>query len=179
MSNFKGGKSCFIKIMLSVTCMLFKSSAWDQSDNFVKIYLSGMNGVKELKDDAFELTLTKTSIFFQVKDLQGKNMIFTIKETPHNINGEKSYHKVKSDMVVLFLKKDEASLKWSHLKKSDKEAAEKTKFTPKADEGADPSANLMTMMKQMYDDGDDEMKRTITKAWTESQSGKKPPMMDL
>ena len=99
MSNFKGGKSCFIKIMLSVTCMLFKSSAWDQSDNFVKIYLSGMNGVKELKDDAFELTLTKTSIFFQVKDLQGKNMIFTIKETPHNINGEKSYHKVKSGII--------------------------------------------------------------------------------
>jgi len=24
-------------------------------------------------------------------------------------------------------------------------------------------------MKQMYDDGDDEMKRTITKAWVESR----------
>ncbi len=28
----------------------------------------------------------------------------------------------------------------------------------------------MSMMKQMYQDGDDEMKRTIAKAWTESQS---------
>jgi calcyclin binding protein len=27
----------------------------------------------------------------------------------------------------------------------------------------------MTMMKQMYEDGDDDMKRTIAKAWTESR----------
>lgn len=31
----------------------------------------------------------------------------------------------------------------------------------------------MKMMKQMYDDGDDEMKRTIKKAWTEAQDKKK------
>ena len=33
-------------------------------------------------------------------------------------------------------------------------------------------------MKQMYEDGDDEMKRTIAKAWTESrdkQGGEAPP----
>lgn len=28
----------------------------------------------------------------------------------------------------------------------------------------------MKMMKQMYDDGDDEMKRTIRKAWYEGQN---------
>jgi hypothetical protein len=33
---------------------------------------------------------------------------------------------------------------------------------PKVDENADPNDSLMTMMKQMYDEGDDEMKRTIT-----------------
>ena len=27
----------------------------------------------------------------------------------------------------------------------------------------------MNMMKKMYDEGDDEMKRTIAKAWTESR----------
>jgi len=30
----------------------------------------------------------------------------------------------------------------------------------------------MNMMKKMYDDGDDEMKRTIAKAWTESRDKK-------
>jgi calcyclin binding protein len=38
--------------------------------------------------------------------------------------------------------------------------------------GDDPQASIMKMMKQMYDDGDDEMKRTIRKAWTEAQNKK-------
>ena len=40
---------------------------------------------------------------------------------------------------------------------------------PKMDEGKDPGDSLMTMMKNMYETGDDEMKRTIAKAWTESR----------
>ena len=45
------------------------------------------------------------------------------------------------------------------------------RFTPKAeDNNADPSAGIMNMMKQMYEEGDDDMKRTINKAWTESSS---------
>lgn len=41
--------------------------------------------------------------------------------------------------------------------------------TPKIDKDENPQAGIMKMMKQMYDDGDDEMKRTIAKAWTESR----------
>ena len=51
------------------------------------------------------------------------------------------------------------------------------RMTPTADDNADPSANLMNMMKQMYQDGDDEMKRTIAKAWTESQSKSGTPSL--
>jgi calcyclin binding protein len=40
---------------------------------------------------------------------------------------------------------------------------------PKMDEGKDPGDSLMQMMKNMYETGDDEMKRTIAKAWTESR----------
>jgi len=32
---------------------------------------------------------------------------------------------------------------------------------------------MMNLMKKMYDEGDDEMKRTIAKTWTESKDGKK------
>jgi len=48
------------------------------------------------------------------------------------------------------------------IKKADKKP-------PKMDDKKDPGDSLMTMMKQMYDEGDDEMKRTIAKAWTESR----------
>ena len=37
------------------------------------------------------------------------------------------------------------------------------------DKDRDPSESLMDLMKKMYDEGDDEMKRTIAKAWTESR----------
>jgi len=42
--------------------------------------------------------------------------------------------------------------------------------TPKLDENRDPSEGLMDLLKQMYEDGDDEMKRTIAKSWCESRS---------
>ena len=42
----------------------------------------------------------------------------------------------------------------------------------KPEPGEDPGAGLMQLMKKMYDDGDDEMKRTIKKAWFESQEKK-------
>lgn len=104
-------------------------------------------------------------------------------------------------MVVMLLAKAEKGVKWSHLKKSDQAADNKPKlvstyqrifvicnflpfslcrFTPKADDpSADPSANLMTMMKQMYEDGDDDMKRTIAKAWTESRDKQSGEMDNL
>lgn len=36
----------------------------------------------------------------------------------------------------------------------------------------DPERGIMDLMRKMYDEGDDEMKRTIKKAWHESQDKK-------
>jgi len=149
-----------------------KNYSWDQSDKFVKIYITGLSkGVNELAKDAFEFVVGESSLHFKISAFQGKNIIFNIKETPYKISAESSSFKAKSDMVAILLAKAEKGVKWSHLKKSDQIADNKPKFTPKADDSAaaDPSANLMTMMKQMYEDGDDDMKRTIAKAWTESR----------
>lgn len=43
---------------------------------------------------------------------------------------------------------------------------------PTVDENADPSEGLMSMLKKIYSEGDDEMKRTINKVWSESQEKK-------
>lgn len=51
---------------------------------------------------------------------------------------------------------------------------------PSYDENADPGEGLMNMLKKIYSEGDDEMKRTINKAWTESQEKKlKGEVMDF
>lgn len=46
--------------------------------------------------------------------------------------------------------------------------------TPKVDEKKDPNEGLMDLLKQMYDDGDDEMKRTIAKSFSESRNKTMP-----
>lgn len=73
-------------------------------------------------------------------------------------------------MLLVMLKKSKENETWGVLLKLEK-GKEKAKM-PDFDEKADPQESLMKMMKQMYDDGDDEMKRTIRKSWHESQSKK-------
>ena len=48
---------------------------------------------------------------------------------------------------------------------SKKTSEEKKKST------ADPTSGIMDMMKQMYDDGDDSMKKTIGEAMAKSRQG--------
>jgi len=48
--------------------------------------------------------------------------------------------------------------------------SQKVKLTE--EDKSDPSKSIMNMMKQMYQDGDDEMKRTIAKSWQEAQDKK-------
>jgi calcyclin binding protein len=83
----------------------------------------------------------------------------------NNIQPTESYVKLKSDMVTIFLKKANVGNSWADLVPS----AGKEKALPKFDENADPQEGLMSLMKKMYEEGDDEMKRTISKAFTESR----------
>ena len=50
---------------------------------------------------------------------------------------------------------------------------------PEVDKDKDPSESLMDLMKKMYDEGDDEMTRTIAKAWTGSREKQAAGGMNL
>ena len=69
-------------------------------------------------------------------------------------------------MIIVSLAKADAK-NWECVFREEKKATEKP--LPKMDESKDPSESLMQLMKNMYETGDDEMKRTIAKAWTESR----------
>ena len=73
------------------------------------------------------------------------------------------------DKIVLNVCKAENKM-WSHITEIEKRAddAKKAKFDMKKNSD-DPSESLMGMMKQMYESGDDETKKMIAKAWTESR----------
>lgn len=140
--------------------------AWDQSDKFVKLYIT-LPGVHELPAENVKSVFGPRRLQLEVSALAGRNHQLLITNLMNDIQPESSYHKVKTDMVALFLRKTSAS-NWSHVTELEKKAKEPK--LPRPDmEGSDPGSSLMNMMKQLYDEGDDEMKRTIAKAWTEAR----------
>jgi len=157
-----------------------KDYSWDQSEKFVKLYLTGLKGLDKCPNDNINITYSSESVNVRVgplSDKENKVYVFSIKKTCHQINPEKSYHKAKSDYLLVFLAKHNPGSDWSHITYAEKAAADakkKSDDASKVGDKEDPSASLMTMMKKMYDEGDDEMKRTIAKAWTEGQEKKNP-----
>ncbi|XP_031419071.1 calcyclin-binding protein isoform X2 [Clupea harengus] len=151
---------------------------WDQSEKFVKIYIT-LKGVHKIPAENVEVTFTEKSFDLLVKDLDGKNHQMILKNLLCPIEVQESSRKVKTDMVLLMCKKT-AAKKWDCLTQVEKNSKEKDKPNVDPNENADPSDGLMTMLKKIYTEGDDEMKRTITKAWTESQDKKtKGDEMDI
>lgn len=139
--------------------------AWDQSDKFMKIYVT-LKGVQRLDKALVKTECTGRSVSLRVENLDGSNYVCRVAGLWGNIVADKCYHKTKSDTVLLMLKKEDETKTWPYLT----EREDKTKKpTPKLDEKKDPSEGLMDLLKQMYEDGDDEMKRTIAKSWTESR----------
>ncbi|KAJ9600900.1 hypothetical protein L9F63_000943 [Diploptera punctata] len=140
--------------------------AWDQSDKFVKIFVT-LKNVQTVDSSNVFCEFTSRSMELKVNGLDNRNYSLPIKNLLEEIDPQTSHWKVKTDTVVVFLAKKKVGTKWSHMTSFEKKASEPR--VPKFDSGEDPSAGLMSMMRQMYEDGDDDMKRTIAKAWTESQ----------
>ncbi|KZV31674.1 SGS domain-containing protein isoform 1 [Dorcoceras hygrometricum] len=104
---------------------------------------------------------------FDVKfhDVQGKNYCCAVPKLNKEIVPEKCKLIVKPKRVVITLIKASKG-KWLDLHFKD------DKLKLNLDKSSNPIAGIMDLMKNMYEDDDEEMKRTIAKAWTDARSGK-------
>lgn len=98
-------------------------------------------------------------------------MRLSIPQLHETIDESASKAITNNNNVTVKLAKAKKGSKWPDLKF--KEGAFKEDDIGK---NKDPNASLMDMMKKMYEDGDDNMKRTIAEAWTKSRDGKNPGM---
>ncbi|XP_010279623.1 PREDICTED: calcyclin-binding protein-like [Nelumbo nucifera] len=137
------------------------SFSWDQDSDKIKIYAS-LEGVEQEK---VETVFKPMSVDIKFHDVQGKNYRCAIPKLNKEIIPEKSKVVVKPTRVIITLVK---ASKGSWLDLYYKE----DKLKPNLDNDRDPMAGIMDLMKNMYKEGDDEMKRTIAKAWTDARSGK-------
>ncbi|XP_955337.1 calcyclin binding protein-like, putative [Theileria annulata] len=130
------------------------SFSWDQTQRNVTVLVPVSEEPKDVnvdvKPDSLDIKFVSGSKHYQLKL---KNLFSKINTT--------SSWKWKSGYLQVKLEK-ENHVNWSSLtSSSDKEK----KLLPQKTDESNPQAMLMDMMKNLYDQGDDEMKRTIAKAW--------------
>ncbi|EFO16839.1 hypothetical protein LOAG_11664 [Loa loa] len=142
--------------------------AWDQSDKYVKLYLT-IPEIHTVPQQQIAVNITESEVEVSARDVSSKNYSLVIKGLLKAINPSSSSFKQKTNLLLIMMQKKEEG-NWKYLTKAEMQSKEKS--APKFDQKADPQESLMNMMKQLYDEGDDDMKRTIRKAWHESQTKK-------
>ncbi|XP_014485425.1 PREDICTED: calcyclin-binding protein [Dinoponera quadriceps] len=151
---------------------------WDQTNTMVKIYIT-LKDVHQLSGESIVCNFADKSLDLWVLALDNRNYYLPINNLCAEIDTEKSSLKVKTDMIVVSLVK-KIPKAWSHVTWVEKRIKEaKTLSMPDMNEDNDPGASLMNLMKKMYQDGDDDMKKTIAKAWTKNQQKNAAGPMDI
>ncbi|KAF3449934.1 hypothetical protein FNV43_RR06013 [Rhamnella rubrinervis] len=145
----------------AVNYITLGSFSWEQDDDKVKIHVS-LEGVQQEK---METEFKPMSVDIKFHDVQGKNYRCAIPKLNKEIVPENCKVLVKPNRVVITLIKASKG-NWLDLK------FKEDKLKPNLDKKQDPMAGIMDMMKNMYEEGDEDMKRTIAKAWTDARSGK-------
>ena len=123
---------------------------WDQSEKFIKIYVTGLKDLDKLKEGDVTCNYTERNFELVIRNVNNINYNLIVNNLLHKINPADSYFKVKSDMVTVFLRKVDTGRSWGYV--TEKEAKLKDKAVPKMDENADPQEGLMTLMKKMYEE---------------------------
>jgi len=142
--------------------------AWDQSDKFVKLFVT-LDGVQNIEESNVNVTFTANSMNLLVSNLNGKDYGLIVNNLLEPIDVEKSYRKVKTGLIAIYMKKEKEAQNWGHLTTILKRLKEKQDLSNlKADNG-NPEDALVNIMKKMYNSGDSKTKQMIAKAWTESQ----------
>ncbi|KAH7436115.1 hypothetical protein KP509_05G003400 [Ceratopteris richardii] len=152
------------KAVPEVRYTTISSFSWDQDVEKLKIYIS-LQGASE---DKVNVEFKSRTFELKVHDVEGKNYRLCVPCLCKAIAPEKCKIIVKSTRITVILKKLDKGT-WQDLH------GKEDKLKPKLDD-KEPMSGLMQLMKNMYDEGDDEMKRNIAKAYSEAREGKTPGM---
>uniref|UniRef100_A0A0D9V5U4 Calcyclin-binding protein n=1 Tax=Leersia perrieri TaxID=77586 RepID=A0A0D9V5U4_9ORYZ len=144
-----------------VSYVTLGSFSWDQDAEKIKIYVF-LEGVEQ---DKVETTCKPMSVDIKFHDVKDKNYRCAIPKLNKEIVPEKSKVLVKPTKIVVTLYKASKG-NWLDLHFKEE------KFKPSTDKEKDPMSGIMDLMKNMYEEGDEDMKRTIAKAWSDARSGK-------
>jgi len=131
-----------------------------------------LKGVEDLPKENITCDFTESSFDLKVVGLDGKNHRFLKTNLEKDIAPADSQVKVKKNHVIIQLAKVKGQYgydSWTDLCAK----GGKRRPTPSAGKDSDPQASIMNMMQDLYEDGDDNMKKIIGEAMYKAKRGEK------
>ena len=120
--------------------------------------------------DKVQVNFTKHSFDVRVLGLNGKHFRLVKDNLEKDILPDESSFSVKNNKIVIKLQKKKGEFSYDHWtaltskkKREDNEVSQGSK--------ADPMGGIMDMMKNMYEEGDDSMRKIIGEAMLKSSRG--------
>jgi calcyclin binding protein len=154
------------RTFVSIDRFSFDAGGYDAP--FVTVYV-GLPSVGSMARDLITCDFSASSFDLIVKDLNGKSYRLYKDNLEKDIDPAKSKILVKADKIILKLAKvkqgDYGGFDyWSEL-------TDKKRSAPGSKKKADPQSSIMDLMKEMYDSGDDKMKKVIGETMMKQQQG--------
>jgi calcyclin binding protein len=137
---------------------------WEQNNEFVTVLCFELTGVGAVKSDV-SVQFTARGFSMTIPSLGGKAYALRVPQLEKDIVPAQSSFKVKKNSVEIALRKAGQWDHWTTLALKSAKAVD-------ASSKADPSAGIMDMMKNMYDEGTPEVKKMIGEAMLKSQAEK-------
>jgi len=151
-----------------ITTFALDLGGYDKEEVVVDIR---MKGVEALKSEAVTCDFTESSFDLKVVGFEGKNHRMLKTNLDKDIVPAESSVRVKKNHVIVTLKKVKG--KYGFDSWSDLCAKGKRKPTSDSKKKEDPSSDIMGMMQNLYEDGDDNMKKIIGEAMYKAHRGEK------
>jgi len=145
----------------------FAFDAGGHNSQYVTLYID-LPGIGSISRDNIKCEFTSTTVDLEVLDLSGKSYRMYRDNLDKDINAEKCKYIVKSDKIIIKLAKCKGEY-GSYDYWTDLTAKKKKKKASNAKE--DPTGSIMELMKEMYDSGDDKMKKMIGETMLKQQRG--------
>jgi calcyclin binding protein len=149
----------------SIDTFSFDSGSYNSPT--VTIYIPFTNIGSHPKSN-IQCNFTKSSFDLTIIDLEGGNYRLLKDNLEHDIDPKESVMKIKPNKIILKLQKVKSDYgmydTWNELtSKKKKTQAEKSK---------DPAASIMDLMRDMYEQGDDNMKKMIGETMLKQREGR-------
>lgn len=146
----------------------FSFDAGGSGSAFVTVYVS-LPSVGSIARDLIECNFTESSFDLIVKDLRGKSYRLLQDNLEKDIDTDTSKIVVKADKILIKLAKVKGEYGsydfWSKLTDT------KGRSAKKSGRKEDPQSSIMNLMKDMYDTGDDNMRKVIGESMLKQQQG--------